>query len=161
MFTENSTKMCRDGECRGACLHEISNPNKFCIGRTKKDKCSWGGRYLKYRPPPFYIGIEKLTIQMSIKNSKKIIETGNVVPHGSKNFCCQLKSVEEEQKEEISTGVDGISLVSAFRRRSAQIPSTPGACIPTPATQITPAASTSPQKDGKDCGRGGGRSRWR
>ena len=71
MFTENSTKMCRDGECRGACLHEISNPNKFCIGRTKKGKCSWGGRYLKYRPPPFYIGIEKLTIQMSIKNSKK------------------------------------------------------------------------------------------
>jgi len=40
-FTENSTKMNRDGEFRGACLHEISNPNKFCRGRTKKEKYLW------------------------------------------------------------------------------------------------------------------------
>jgi len=79
MFTANSTKMCRDGECRGSCLHEISNPNKFCIGRTKKDKCSWGGRYLKYRPPPFYIGIEKLTIQTSTKNSKTFYRYGKCI----------------------------------------------------------------------------------
>ena len=91
MFTANSTKMCRDGECRGSCLHEISNPNKFCIGRTKKDKCSWGGRYLKYRPPPFYIGIEKLTIQMSIKNSKKNYRDGQRSSACVQNFLLPTK----------------------------------------------------------------------
>ena len=69
----------------------------------------------------------------------------NVFPHVSTKFRCQLKSVEEEQKEEISTGVDGISLVSAFRRRSAQIPSTPGVSVPAPA---------SPLEDVKHCARG-------
>ena len=58
----------------------------------------------------------------------------NVFPHVSTKFRCQLKSVEEEQKEEISTGVDGTvhPLVSAFWHWPAQIPSTPGVSVLAP-----------------------------
>ena len=61
----------------------------------------------------------------------------NVFPHVSTKFRCQLKSVEEEQKEQISTGVDGISntvhpLASAFWHWPAQIPSIPGVGVLAP-----------------------------
>ena len=52
IFTKFSIKIYTYEKCMAACLHEISWTNKLCRGRTKKEKCPWGGRYLKYRPPP-------------------------------------------------------------------------------------------------------------
>ena len=52
MFTKFSRKNYKDVQFKAACLHKISWTYKFCRGRTKIEKCPWGGRYLEHRPPP-------------------------------------------------------------------------------------------------------------
>ena len=69
--------MIRDVQNRAACLHEISWTNKFCRGRTKMEKCPWGGRYFKHRPPlgsivPALAGANLTPpIEISTKKSRK------------------------------------------------------------------------------------------
>ena len=69
--------MVRDGQCRAACLYEISWKNKLCRGRTKMEKCPWGGRYFKHRPPlgsivPALAGANLTPpIEISTKKSRK------------------------------------------------------------------------------------------